>query len=92
MASHVAGICELEAVVVRAAARSQGFGTQLIQAVAAWGQALGATRLELEVRPSNTPALRLYQRLGFTHDGTRPAYYHNPEEDAVLMSLDLSAR
>jgi len=89
MASHVAGICDLEAVVVTARWRGRRFGASLVEAVANWGTELGASRLELEVRASNAAALRLYQRMGFTVDGTRPGYYRNPEEEAVLMSLPL---
>ncbi len=89
MASHVAGICDLEAVVVNAAWRGRGYGQALVEAAAAWGDGLGASRLELEVRASNTAALRLYRRMGFATDGLRPGYYRNPEEGAVLMSLDL---
>lgn len=89
MASHVAGICDLEAVVVRAACRGQRGGQALVSAASAWARALGASRVELEVRVSNRAALRLYGRLGFAEDGRRPGYYCNPEEDAVLMSLEL---
>jgi len=89
MASHVAGICDLEAVVVTASWRGRRFGAALVEAAAGWGAEIGASRLELEVRASNTPALRLYQRMGFAVDGTRPGYYRNPDEEAVLMSLPL---
>jgi ribosomal-protein-alanine N-acetyltransferase len=92
MASSVAGICDLEAVVVGAAWRGRGYGEALVQAAADWGLGLGATRLELEVRVSNAAALRLYQRMGFAVEGRRPGYYRNPEEDAVLMSLRLGGR
>jgi ribosomal-protein-alanine N-acetyltransferase len=91
MASSVAGICDLEAVVVGAAWRGRGYGAALVQAAAGWGRGLAATRLELEVRASNAAALRLYGRLGFVSEGRRPGYYRNPEEDAVLMSLWLGA-
>jgi ribosomal-protein-alanine N-acetyltransferase len=91
MASHVAGVCDLEAVVVAAVCRGRRYGAILIEAAAAWGEALPASRLELEVRASNMAALRLYRRMGFTVDGTRPGYYRNPDEEAVLMSLRLQA-
>jgi ribosomal-protein-alanine N-acetyltransferase len=45
------------------------------------------TMVFLEVRQSNLPAQRLYQRLGFQVIGTRPAYYQHPNEDAILMKL-----
>jgi [ribosomal protein S18]-alanine N-acetyltransferase len=41
------------------------------------------------VRESNVAAIGLYQRAGLKVDGRRPAYYVDPVEDAVLMSLDL---
>ena len=91
MASHVAGICDLEAVVVGRQSRGKRLGAALVEAAAAWGRELGASRMELEVRASNRAALRLYGRMNFSIDGTRPGYYRNPEEDAVLMSLPLLA-
>lgn len=41
--------------------------------------------LTLEVRASNTPAKTLYEKLGFTHIGTRRNYYRNPREDALIL-------
>ena len=87
MAIHVAGVCDLEAVVVETAWRGRRLGSALVEAAAAWGRALGASRLQLEVRASNTAAIRLYERMGFTPDGSRPGYYRSPDEEAVLMSL-----
>ena len=45
----------------------------------------GATRMTLEVRPSNTAALALYQKFGFKDCGHRPHYYLDNGEDAVIM-------
>jgi ribosomal-protein-alanine N-acetyltransferase len=45
----------------------------------------GARRATLEVRRSNVPALRLYERFGFTYAGVRPAYYRAPVEDALVL-------
>jgi ribosomal-protein-alanine N-acetyltransferase len=42
--------------------------------------------LTLEVRPSNTPALKLYEAFGFRQVGRRPNYYKNPREDALLLT------
>ncbi len=89
IASHVAGIAELEAVVTAPEHRRQGLGAQLVQAVVEWSDSLDAERLVLEVRASNLNAYRLYQRLGFRQDGVRRGYYLQPAEDAILMSLQL---
>ncbi len=39
----------------------------------------------LEVRTSNVPAIKLYERLGFRAAGRRRGYYHDNREDAVIM-------
>lgn len=41
--------------------------------------------LTLEVRASNDPAKRLYEKLGFLMIGKRPKYYRNPREDALIL-------
>ncbi|MBQ4516774.1 MAG: ribosomal protein S18-alanine N-acetyltransferase [Clostridia bacterium] len=41
--------------------------------------------LTLEVRKSNTGAISLYKKFGFTEVGLRPKYYDNTE-DAILMT------
>lgn len=40
----------------------------------------------LEVRTSNAGAITLYEQFGFRSAGTRPRYYHDTGEDAVIMS------
>jgi [ribosomal protein S18]-alanine N-acetyltransferase len=39
----------------------------------------------LEVRTSNAPAIALYERFGFRSSGTRPRYYRDTGEDAMIM-------
>lgn len=43
----------------------------------------------LEVRESNLPAIRLYEKFGFKITGRRGGYYHSPDEDAVLMCIEM---
>jgi len=48
--------------------RRQGLATALLQHAQQWSQARGERQLGLQVFPHNTPALELYQKLGFqTH-------------------------
>lgn len=52
-----------------------------------------ATRcIFLEVRESNLPARRLYEKHGFRQTGRRCNYYQSPPEDAVLYSRPLPSR
>ena len=49
----------------------------------------GISRLLLDVRESNAPAIAFYKDYGFAEDGIRRRFYADPEEDAVLMSREL---
>jgi ribosomal-protein-alanine N-acetyltransferase len=44
----------------------------------------------LEVRPTNTEARELYERLGFRVIGRRKGYYVDTGEDALVMEADLT--
>lgn len=46
--------------------------------------------ITLEVRPSNTAAVKLYEGFGFEQVGERKNYYSNPTENAVLLTLFFS--
>jgi ribosomal-protein-alanine N-acetyltransferase len=81
---------ELESVVVRAGMRRQGLGSALCRAVMDWARHQGATAIGLEARAGSGSALRLYGGLGFVAVGRRPRYYHEPEEDAILMRCVLA--
>jgi ribosomal-protein-alanine acetyltransferase len=80
---------ELESVVVAANSRRSGIGRALCKAVLDWTHSQGATEVILEVRAASAGAIALYASLGFTETGRRPRYYHDPEDDAVLMRLQL---
>lgn len=41
----------------------------------------------LEVRESNDAAIKLYGSIGFRPTGTRPDYYHDPAETAIVMTF-----
>ena len=46
----------------------------------------------LEVRKSNGPAIRLYEKCGFEKAGERKNFYSTPTEDALLYTLYLKER
>jgi ribosomal-protein-alanine N-acetyltransferase len=68
--------------------RRQGIARALVTEAIRVGLAQATTRAVLEVRASNKAARALYQRMGFVQISTRPKYYTNPVEDAVLMEMD----
>ncbi|MCL2219235.1 MAG: ribosomal protein S18-alanine N-acetyltransferase [Chitinispirillia bacterium] len=65
--------------------RNEGLGALLVTRLLAEADAKEAARACLEVRASNTAAIRLYEKCGFMRDGMRDGYYQDGE-DAVLMS------
>ncbi len=77
-------------LAVAPAYRKQGIGEKLVQALAEGLQQKGIIALLLEVRVSNTPAISLYEKLGFVQVGLRPRYYHNPREDALILRKELA--
>ena len=83
--AHVLNIC------VHPAARRFGFGRRLLNELLLKAHELEVEQIFLEVRPSNTAALRLYVSAGFSEIGVRPAYYQAEfgREDAVVLSAKL---
>jgi [ribosomal protein S18]-alanine N-acetyltransferase len=75
---------ELENIVVDPRAQRNGLGMQLLSALLARAKEAGAEAMFLEVRETNTPARKLYERTGFVRVGRRKSYYINPIEDAVV--------
>lgn len=65
--------------------RRQGIGALLTAALAEQLGQRDITSLTLEVRLSNLPAQRLYEKLGFQIVGKRPRYYEKPREDALIL-------
>jgi len=69
--------------------RRRAVARQLLGAALAEGVARGVTLAFLEVRPSNTRALALYESLGFQVIGRRNGYYFDTGEDALVMEARL---
>lgn len=79
-------------VAVSAEKQGQGLGRVLLNQAVACARGLGMASVLLEVRPSNTRALRIYERYGFQHIGRRKGYYpaaNQLREDAIVMRFDI---
>ena len=77
------GETEILNLAVQARFRRRGVAVALLRSVirARPGE------IFLEVRESNQGARRLYQSLGFEETGTRPEYYEEPPEAAIVMRI-----
>ena len=84
--SHVMNIC------VSPDIQRQGYGRRMINKLIEIAIENRSETLLLEVRPSNSTAIRLYKNMGFNEIGTRKGYYPGPNgrEDALMLALELS--
>jgi len=79
-------------VAVSAEKQGQGLGRFLLNQAVACARGLGMESVLLEVRPSNTRALEIYERYGFKQIGRRKGYYpaaNQQREDAIVMRFSL---
>lgn len=83
--AHVLNVC------VALDHQGAGHGKRLMQRLIDLARWHRAERIFLEVRPSNTRAIKLYDELGFNEIGKRPNYYpaKRGREDAIVMALEL---
>ncbi len=81
--SRYADVWHLMNIAVDPASRRRGIARALLEALL---QRAGPERAyTLEVRPSNAPAIALYEHFGFRSAGIRPRYYQDTGEDALIM-------
>lgn len=80
---------ELLSIAVKPELRRKGIATELIKNVLDELKDSVETCF-LEVRVSNKEAISFYEKIGFKKVGLRKKYYLLPEEDAIIMKLDLS--
>lgn len=76
---------QIVTVGVLPAARRQGIGEQLVQALVTEADRRRAGEVLLEVRIDNAAARKLYEKLGFQVIGTRRGYYDQGRVDALVM-------
>lgn len=74
--------------------RRLGIGLRMMQAIEDVAATQNIPRIILEVRPSNTSALKLYEHLTYEHIGIRKNYYPadsstGSREDALVMAKSI---
>ncbi|MDX9999927.1 MAG: ribosomal protein S18-alanine N-acetyltransferase [Polyangia bacterium] len=71
--------------------RRRGYARLLLGQMVLLARKNACREVQLEVRPSNLAARRLYESLGFAKVGVRPGYYPDSGEDALLYRLETGA-
>lgn len=81
----VLGESDMMNVAVHPDYRRRKIGETLVLELVQQLKVRGNYCLTLEVRASNDPARKLYEKLGFRQVGLRKNYYRNPKEDACIL-------
>jgi len=89
VARETAGELHINNFAVRPEFRRHGIGATLLNRVLEEARQRKANAAFLEVRSTNHAAQALYEKCGFRAIARRADYYSEPQEDAVVMSLDL---
>lgn len=73
---------------------NKGIGSTMVERLIGFAREIGIEIINLEVRSDNRRAIHLYEKHGFKHIGTSPAFFKIGEEyiDFELMHLDLRER
>ena len=87
--SRYADVWHLMNIAVAPGRRREGIATDLMEQL--FEQAGADARFTLEVRASNSSAIKMYERFGFRPAGHRRRYYHDNGEDALIMWLEAPA-
>lgn len=82
----VFGECSVTNIAVREKHRNKGIASSLLQRAILNSIFLGDEFITLEVRKSNTPAISLYEKFGFSKMGERKNFYRSPTEDAYIYN------
>lgn len=83
--AHILNLC------VTPSEQGRGHGRRVLARLTDLARWHRAERIFLEVRPSNTSAIALYDSVGFNEIGKRPNYYpgKRAREDAIVMAMEL---
>ena len=86
-AHNIVGEVYITNVGVLPSYRGQGIGAMLVGFLKEYSKTENADFITLEVRKSNSVAIKLYNKMGFKVVGERKNFYDNPKEDAILMTI-----
>lgn len=76
---------EIEAIVIKKDFQRLGLGTLLLNFVFEFAKTNNIENIFLEVRISNTPARKLYDKCDFKEINIRKNYYNDTNEDAIIL-------
>lgn len=81
---NMCGDADITNVMIREDYRRQGIAEMMLRKLMEDAKEIGVRNYTLEVRRSNVPAIKLYEKIGFKFEGIRPGFYEHPKEDAMI--------
>ncbi len=88
LAQCVVEDCSLLDICVAPAQRRRGYGRKMLEDLYRQASQRHCSRILLEVRASNEPAIALYRGDGFEYQGSRPGYYPVTDQSAGLVGRE----
>lgn len=79
----VSGEGQITNIAVHPDFRKKGIASGILEELILFAKDCG--QIFLEVRESNSAAIRLYEKYGFKNCGIRKNFYHSPIEDGIIM-------
>lgn len=79
----------IENILVHEEFRGQNIGKLFIKNINRKARELQCRMVELEVQNTNYPAIKFYQKVGFSISGINTKLYNNSTETALFMSFDV---
>lgn len=78
-------------IAVKNGHRQEGLGTSMIGESFEWARKHGIEKINLEVFSSNTSAIKVYEKIGFTYEGSRKGQFRidNQYVDDIFMTYSL---
>jgi ribosomal-protein-alanine N-acetyltransferase len=86
----ISGEIHLQSLAVKKEYRKRGFARVLLKKMKEFALENNIAVQTLEVRESNTEAIKLYRKNGFVVKGIRPRYYTETNENALIMWADVN--
>lgn len=81
---------DILSIVIKKDYQKKGLASYLLDYIIELANKNGISSILLEVRKSNIPAIKLYEKFNFKNISTRKNYYNFPTEDALIYKLDIT--
>ena len=89
LCAHFADEMEILTFGVIPEYRRQGMGIQLLNQMFEYAHQNSISKIFLDVVEDNIPAIKLYEKMGFSLMNRRKGYYQNGKKDALIYVKEL---